>query len=370
MNHIIIEREKLEHNIHIVKEKAKSINPQLTIIAVIKGNGYGMDSVLIARKLLDNNINFFAVSEISEAEKLRKNGFENKILLLESTCIEQEINKIIELNLIATVGSINALELLNQKAKEANKVVEVHLKIDTGFGRFGFIVDNNNISQIKVAIEKSNNIKMTGTYSHFSEAYSNNEKVTRKQYENFVKTVNILKENDIQTGMLHICNSSAFFKYSDMYLDAVRIGSAFTGRLQIKEPTGLKKVGYLESEICEIRYMKKGSKIGYSGTYELVRDSKIAIVEAGYEAGVGVSGPKDSVRFIDKIRALKTAIINFGKNKRMFVVVGEKSYPVLGRIGMKNMIIDVTNANVNVGDKVKIPINLIFANSNIERQEL
>ena len=78
MNHIIIEREKLEHNIHIVKEKAKSINPQLTIIAVIKGNGYGMDSVLIARKLLDNNINFFAVSEISEAEKLRKNGFENK----------------------------------------------------------------------------------------------------------------------------------------------------------------------------------------------------------------------------------------------------------------------------------------------------
>lgn len=370
MNRIVIEREKLEHNIRIVKEKAESVNPQLEIIAVVKGDAYGMDSVLVGRKLLDNNINFFAVSEIAEAEKLRKNGFENKILLLASTGIPQEIDKIIELDLVATVGSINAIKLLNQKAKDADKLVEAHLKIDTGFGRFGFVVDNDNIFQIKTELEKSSNIKITGTYSHFSEAYSNDDKVTKEQYENFVKTVKMLNENDIQTGMLHICNSSAFFKYPNMYLDAVRIGSAFTGRLQIKEPTGLKKVGYLESEICEIRNIKKGSKIGYSGTYRLARDSKIAVVEAGYEAGVGVSGPKDTVRVIDKARILKTVISNFCRDKRMFVEIEEKSYPVLGRIGMKNMIIDVTGANVNVGDKVKIPINMIFANSNIERQEL
>lgn len=370
MNRIIIEKDKVEHNINIIKDKVKLLNPTPKIIAVIKGNAYGMDAILFAQKLLDNNIDFFAVSEISEARKLRENNFNNEILLLESTCIENEIDEIIKLDLIATIGSINALKLLSQKAKSANKIVEAHLKLDTGFGRFGFILNEENILELKKELTEANNVKIVGTYSHFSESYANDKKTTFKQYEIFMKNVNLLKENDIQTGMLHICNSSAFFKYPRMYLDAVRIGSAFTGRLQIKEPTGLKRVGYLESEICEIRDMKKGSKIGYSGTCKLKKDSKVAIIEAGYEAGVGVTGPKDVVRIIDKLRSIKSIFITFIQDKRMYVRINDTLCPVLGRIGMKNMMVDVTDTEIKVGDKVQIPINLIFANSNIKRQEL
>ncbi|MBQ9267392.1 MAG: alanine racemase [Clostridia bacterium] len=370
MNQIIIERENLEHNIHMVKEKIKNLEHKPCIIAVIKGNGYGMDSLLLARKLLDFNIDFFAVSEIAEAKRLRENGFTNRILLLESTCIEREVEEIISLDLIATVGSLEALMLLNKKAEVAGKVVQAHLKIDTGFSRFGFLINNHVALQISEALASLRNIEITGTYSHFAESYANDKTKTEKQFEKFLEDVKLLNAHNVNTGMLHICNSSAFFKYPNMYLDAVRIGSAFTGRLQISEVTGLKRVGYLESEICEIRDLPKGSEVGYSGTYVLKEDAKVAIVEAGYEAGVGVSGPRDSVRLIDKARMLKSALSNFGKDGRMFVEINGKRCLVLGRVGMKNMMVDVSAIKAETGDKVKIPINLIFANSNIERQEL
>ena len=260
--------------------------------------------------------------------------------------------------------------LLNKKAEVAGKVVQAHLKIDTGFSRFGFLINNHVALQISEALASLRNIEITGTYSHFAESYANDKTKTEKQFEKFLEDVKLLNAHNVNTGMLHICNSSAFFKYPNMYLDAVRIGSAFTGRLQISEVTGLKRVGYLESEICEIRDLPKGSEVGYSGTYVLKEDAKVAIVEAGYEAGVGVSGPRDSVRLIDKARMLKSALSNFGKDGRMFVEINGKRCLVLGRVGMKNMMVDVSAIKAETGDKVKIPINLIFANSNIERQEL
>ena len=370
MNKIIIERDKLEHNIHIIKDKIKDIEHKPKIIAVIKGNGYGLDSCYLAQKLLDFNIDFFAVSEVEEAKKLRDAGFSNEILLLESTCILEEIDKIVEYNLTATLGSIDAVLLLNNKAEENNKIIKAHLKIDTGFSRFGFIINDDVALKIKNTLDNCNNIKITGTYSHFMESYSNNNIKTEEQYNKFISDVDTLNKIGINTGMLHICNSSAFFKYPNMYLDAVRIGSAFTGRMQIKNATGLKRVGFLQSEICEIKDLVAGSKIGYSGTCKINRDTKIAIVGAGYEAGVGVSGPKDKVRFIDKLRNLKSSILCFTKNEMTYVEVNGVKCPILGRIGMKNFVIDITDCNAKVGDKVNIQINIIFANPTIERQEL
>ena len=85
--------------------------------------------------------------------------------------------------------------------------------------------------------------------------------MTRKQFNIFLDVISKLKSANINPGMLHICNSSAFFKYKEMYMNAVRIGSALTGRLQISNTTGLQRVGYLESEICDIKYVKKGQNI-------------------------------------------------------------------------------------------------------------
>ena len=375
MSQVIIEEKKLQHNIDIIKERVKEIaddkGTPLKIIAVLKGNGYGMGAELLGKKLLDNNIDFFAVTEVEEAIELRNKGFTNEILVLNSTCIKEEILQIVENDLTATVGSIESIKFLNEVASQNSKEIKCHLKIDSGFCRFGFCIkdieDNNVLTKIKEVLINSKNIKLSGTYSHFQESYSNDDKTTRKQLDKFLNCVAKLKKVGIDTGILHICNSSAFFKYKEMYLNAVRIGSAFSGRLQISNATGLQRVGYLESQICEIKDLEKGEKIGYSGTYKLKKDTKVAIVEAGYVDGIGVSGPKDSVRIIDKFRTLKRDLIFLKKDGTRYVEINEKKYPILGRIGMKNFIVDITNSEIKVGDKVKIDINLVLTSQKIKR---
>ena len=371
MSQIIIEEKKLEHNIELIKEKANAKvddngNP-LKIIAVLKGNAYGIGVKILAEKLLDYQIDFFAVSEVEEAVELRKYGFTNDILVLNSTCILEEVEKIVAYNLVATIDSEQSVKALDDEAKKQSKIVRCHLKIDTGFCRFGFRATENIAENVKKAIENRKQIKIEGTYSHFQESYSKEEKTTRQQFNIFLEAVSNLKKNNIETGMLHICNSSAFFKYPDMYLNAVRIGSAFSGRLQIGVPTGLQKVGYLESQVCKINDLKKGDKVGYSGTYQLKGNKKVAVVEAGYADGIGLDGPKDSVRIIDKLRFLKKGIYSFFKDTTRYVIINEEKYPILGRIGMKNFVIDITNRDIKIGDKVKIDVKLVLVNSNVER---
>ena len=369
MNKIIIESDKLQNNIDIILNRANKAEPTPTIIGVLKGNGYGMGILILAKKLIDNGIDFFAVSSIDEAKLLRDSGFDNSILLMESTVLDDEISDILDYNLIATVGSMEAVKKLNDAAKLHDKVVEAHLKIDTGFGRFGFVVTDNDVSNILNAFDGVDFVKVTGTYSHFAESYSNEGKSTLRQFNMFMNIVASLKQANFDTGLLHICNSSAFFKYPYMFLDAVRIGSAFTGRLQISDSTNLKKVGYLESTVCEVKSLPKGYKIGYSSTAKLVRDSKVAIVTAGYMDGVGLSGPRDSVRIVDKLRKLKMCLFSFLRDERFFVEINDNKYPVLGRIGMRNLMVDVTDSKVKEGDKVKIDVKLVLVNDFINRQE-
>lgn len=374
MNRVIIEKANLNHNIKLIKDKVKDFRndkgESVKIIAVIKGNAYGMDALLFARRLLDNNINFFAVSELDEAIYLRNNNFSNPILLLQSTSNEETLTQIVENNLIATIGSLEEIEILNKIAKKQNKNVEAHLKIDTGFGRFGFIINEEKAIELANSLNECGNVKITGTYSHFIESYSNDDKLTKKQFDDFIETIAMLKKHKIETGLLHICNSSALFKYPQMYLNAVRVGSAFTGRLQISNITGLKRVGYFETKVCEIRELKENTTVGYSGTARLNKNTKVAIAEAGYADGIGVTGPKDSVRLIDKLRKIKLALNTLGKDGKTYVTINEKRYPILGRIGMKNFMIDISDSDVKIGDKIKIDVNLIFVDSKIKRQEI
>lgn len=374
MNRVVIEKANLEHNIKLIKDKVRNFRndkgESVKIIAVIKGNAYGMDSLLVARRLIDNNINFFAVSELDEAIYLRNNNFTNSILLLQSTSSEEVLKQVVQNNLVATIGSLEEAELLNKIAKEQNKNVEAHLKIDTGFGRFGFFIDENNVLELANTLNKCENLKITGTYSHFIESYASDAKLTKEQFDKFIDVIAILKKNKIETGMLHICNSSALFKYPEMYLNAVRVGSAFTGRLQISNVTGLKRVGYFETTVCEIKELKKDTTVGYSATCKLKKDTKVAITTAGYAEGIGVTGPKDSVRLIDKLRKIKLALTTLKQDGRTFVTINDKKYPIIGRIGMKNFMIDISDSDVKVGDKVKVDVNLIFVDSKIKRQEI
>lgn len=262
----------LENNIVKLQERAGDKR----IIAVVKGNGYGLGFDRFIEILLEHGINYLAVSSVEEAIELADKKLDATVLCMEATSIESEIEQLLDKNVVVTVGNTEAAKIVNRIAKNMNKKAYVHFKIDTGFARYGFLYTDK--SSILNTIQSCTSIFVEGIFSHFSSAYFENEDYTRLQYNRFLEIKEYLEENSINIPMYHICNSSAFLKYDDMFMDAVRIGSAFLGRISVKNNIGLKKIGMLKSNVVEIRKLEKGVPVGYSNSEITKKSTTLAIV--------------------------------------------------------------------------------------------
>lgn len=370
MKALIIEKKDLKHNIQAIKKHAK-INGKdddgknVQIIAVVKANGYGLGLIEYTKFLIDNGLDFFAVSTIEEALTLRQAGIKEKILMLSSTAIKEDIELLIKNNIILTIGSKESAKKVDEIGNKLNKKIKAHIKIDTGFGRYGFLYTEP--GKIVETIKTLKHIEIEGTFSHFSLAFYKKDKYTRTQFDRFIKVIETLKMNNIQTGILHICNSSAFIKFPQMHLNAVRVGSAFTGRMPFATSLGLRKIGSFESNVAEIKELPKGFNIGYSNSYKTKQRTTIAIIPAGYEDGINMSVGRDMFRGIDKLRYLVGDIKGFFRNQNMYIRIKDKNCKVLGRVGTYHIIADITEKNINIGDKVIFNVSPKYIDSSVRR---
>ena len=187
MKTLVVESDKLKHNLKIVKEFVEKNNKKTKLIAVIKGNGYGLGLVEYAQFLVDNGIDFFAVATVEEAIKLRQNGIKQDILMMSSTAVKEDVQALIENNIILTIGSKDAGQAVEEIAQNLNQKVRVHLKIDTGFGRYGFIY--NQTEEMINTIKLWKNIQIEGAFSHFSISFFGDGKESKQQYERFLQCV-------------------------------------------------------------------------------------------------------------------------------------------------------------------------------------
>lgn len=282
MKSLVINKNDLRHNIQTIKKLANLDIPadngnKYKLIGVVKGNGYGLGLIEYSKFLIDNGITTLAVATVEEATELRELGIQADVLMMSSTGLKEDLKELINNDIIITIGSKECADIVKEISKQTEKKIRAHIKIDTGFGRYGFLYKD--IKTIIDTINELSNVQIEGIYSHFSLAYYKNDKWTMEQFNRFISVIEALKLNDINIETVHICNSPAFLNYPNMHLNGARIGSAFLGRVASENNVGLKKIGQLKTSITEIKTVPKGYNIGYLNSYKTKEETKIAIIQ-------------------------------------------------------------------------------------------
>ncbi len=339
MKSLVIDTKAVKGNVAAVKARVRGAQ----IWADLTGDAFGMGLLPTARLLREAGIRTFAVSDPKDAETLRGAGFtEETLVMLRSTADEEELSRLIDMNVVCTVGSHDAAVVLNSLAESRKTICEVQIKVDTGLGRYGFLKAETD--KIASVYRYMSNLAVVGVFSTFSESWKN-KKVTNAQYEEFRDILSKLHSMGFETGLCHICDSAALFKYDFDLMDAVRVGTAFSGRVAGGSIPSLTKVGYIEAGIEEVGWFPKGHGVG---TSVLKRPARLAVVSVGYYHGFGVERQELGQGLMDKIRSWR---------RRPSVKIGSKKVKIVGQIGMMHTILDVTDIECRVGDIVTMDVD-------------
>lgn len=309
----------------IVDKKAK-------LMVVIKANGYGHGSVELARHFKKLGVDRIAVSILTEALELRNAGIEGPLQLLSYTPHEQ-YNLVIDHDIIQGIYTLNDAKALSKVAVEKGKTAKIHIKLDTGMGRIGFLPNEKSIEDI-IEISKLPNLEIEGIFTHFAKADEFDKGHTKKQYENFQWAVRKLEESGIHIELKHVSNSAAIVDMPEYNFNMVRPGIILYGYYPSsevnKDNLDLKPAMTLKGRISNIKTVAENTGISYGHRFISSRESIIATVPIGYADGYS--------------RMLT------GKTK---VFIKDKLVPIVGSICMDQIMIDVTDVEgVEIGDEI------------------
>ena len=347
MKTLVIEREAVRHNIGVIKERAG----QAVIYAVLTGDGHGAGLAELARLLREEGIGRFAVSEPAEAAALRKAGLvEEEILMLRPTVDRGELDQLIDLNVVCTVGSADTGLALNAAAAERSTVVEAHVQIDTGMGFGGFLADEP--EKILSVYRSLPNVAISGICTQIQVRRRDGRDLTA-QLEQFHRAVEAIRAAGFETGTVHAAGSYALLHWEEARLDGVRAGSALLGRCRRTPGDGLRRVGYGEVGIEETRWLPKGHTVGGDSPVILRRPTRVAVLPVGYQNGFGVARARDGGLWELLRRSLSA-------RRRTVRVNGQKAR-ILGAIGAIETIVDVTDLKCAAGDAAVFDLDPLYA---------
>ncbi|MEJ5307972.1 MAG: alanine racemase [candidate division WOR-3 bacterium] len=321
----------IDNLLYNVKTIKKVIGKDVKILAAVKANAYGHDSIEITR-VLSPYIEIFGVASIDEAIELRIHRIPNQILILSPT-LEKDAPKIVDYNIMPNLVSYSYAKSIDKESKRKNRITEAHIEIDTGMNRTGISYRDAEREIPKILDLK--NIYVSGIFSHFAEAEKEDKGFSIEQKRRYDIILNKLKEKGINFKYRHLANSSGIVNIKGSLYNLVRPGIMLYGQYtdeRLKEFIKVKQVMFLKSRICQIKNLKKGDTVSYGRNFVAEKNMKIATVLIGY--GDGYS------------RLLSNKSYMFLKGKRVRVV---------GNVCMDLTMIDISDVeNVKVGDEVEI----------------
>jgi len=302
-------------------------------LAVVKADGYGHGDVAVA-KAVAQKVTGYAVATLDEAVNLRENGVKKPILVL-GYVDPYEFDILVSYEITATVFDVETAQLLADAARVQKKQAHCHIKVDTGMRRIGLEPDENGIAIVK-QITALKELSADGIFTHFAASDETDKTSAEHQFKLFTDFTGRLEKEGIHFTYRHCANSAAVIDMPQVDLDMVRLGIAMYGMYPSdevkKEKVELFPALDLKSHITMVKEIPAGEKVSYGGTFSTTRTTKLATVSVGYGDGYP--------------RALSS--------KGYVLVRGQKA-PIVGRVCMDQMMVDVTDIeNVTRADIVTL----------------
>ena len=320
-----IDLDAIAHNYNYTKSRTDA-----RVICVIKANAYGHGAVEVAKRLVKEGCDFFAVSSLEEALELRHGGIKESILVL-GYILPCRISEAVENDISFACASASFAKELT--SCEFSGKAKIHIKLNTGMNRTGFCVCHaegyDDLKNALCILKKNDNVLIEGVFSHFAKAEDDKE-VCDKQCSFFISAVDFIKQNGISPCMIHLCNSAGTYNYPSMHFDAVRVGVHLYG---CEADEDFIPAMDFCTRIVDIHTLSEGDGVSYGLRYVADKETKVAVIGAGYADGV-------------------SRHLSDGNG---YVLLHGKNCRILGRVCMDMTIIDVSDVpEAVVGDVVTI----------------
>ncbi|MDP8216380.1 MAG: alanine racemase [Candidatus Kaelpia imicola] len=307
----------------------KFLKSEVGIIAVVKSDAYEHGIKEVVETLADL-VDIFAVSSLNKAYEIKECGIDKPILFLSNPLGADDLNFIIEKDIIPVINSIEFLDSFQRRAVQAGIKIPVHIKIDTGMSRLGVGWEESN--RLIKALLKASHLDVQGCFTHF--AHAEDIDFTRLQAERFQHSRTLLKSHGYNF-ISHAANSSATLRMPSLWYDFVRPGLILYGVYPdsgVKNRIRITQAMSFKTRLIEIKTVRRGSFIGYCCTYKASLDMKIGIIPVGYNQG-----------------------IPWSSSNRGSVLLRSKRVPILGRISMDQIIVDLREVEeAQIGDEIVI----------------
>lgn len=332
-----IDSSALLNNISVFQDR---VGRETKIFAVLKANAYGHGLTTVAHSIKDK-VYGFAVNHIDEALTLRNAGIENPILTIGYT-LQSRLFEAVKNNITLCVYSEEIIEELGKILQQAqdDTYCKVHIKVDTGLSRQGVFPED--VLDFIQHIRKYSNIEIEGIYTHFANIEdTTDDTYANFQLERFEKVLAELEENNIHIPIKHTACTAAAILYDKTYFNAIRLGiglygmwpsieTRVTANVNRKNDLHLQPVMTWKTRVAQVKWIDEGTPVAYGLSYLAKHRTKIAILPVGYSDGYDRKLSNNS-----------------------YVVIRDKKVPILGRVMMNTIVVDITEIDdVKAEDEV------------------
>ncbi len=318
----------LEAIAHNLRELQSCMGEGVLSLAVVKADAYGHGMVPVSR-FLEEKVDYFAVAEVDEGIQIRQGGVKKPILVLSYTSPSQYAS-LLDYDITATIFNLEDAEALSSLAVQKGMRAKVHVAVDTGMGRIGFMPTEES-ADIVQKISRLPGILLEGLFSHYACADSADPRDAVEQEKLFDAFLSLLDARDVNIPIKHICNSAGAMNFTKQY-DMCRLGIALYGLYPSAEMDRekIKLIPAMEviSHVIHVKTVPEGFKIGYDHIYTAPSPRRIATVGIGYADG------------------FNRCLTEVG-----YVLINGQKAPIVGKVCMDQIMVDVTDIpHVSVGD--------------------